>query len=79
MMFLNYIYGKNAQNLNLEEYYEYLEYLRTLGYSEQFINALLTIVSTQKSENILQYLDELTPEQIYRSSEKIYKNIKNKT
>ena len=79
MMFLNYIYGKNAQNLNLEEYYEYLEYLRTLGYSEQFINALLTIVSTQKNENILQYLDELTPEQIYRSSEKIYQYIKNKS
>lgn len=78
MMFLNYIYGENAIKLSLEEYYDYLEYLRTLGYSEEFINALQTIVIPHKNENISQYLDELTPEQIYRSREKVYQYIKNK-
>ena len=78
MMFLNYIYGENAIKFNLEEYYDYLEYLRTLGYSEQFINALQTIVIPQKNENISQYLDELTPEQIYRSREQVYQAVKSK-
>lgn len=78
MMFLNYIYGENTIKLNLEEYYEYLEYLRTIGYSEKFINALQTIVTPQKNENILQYLDELTPEHIYRSKEQVYRYIKKK-
>jgi len=78
MMFLNYIYGENTIKLNLEEYYEYLEYLRTLGYSTKFINALRTIVIPQKNENISQYLDELTPEQIYRSREQVYRYVKKK-
>ena len=79
MMFLNYIYGENIVNFNLEEYYDYLEYLRTLGYSEEFINALRLIVIPQKNENISQYLDELTPEQIYRSRESVYQYIKKRS
>lgn len=78
MMFLNYIYGPNAPYLTLEEYYDYLEYLRTLGYSDEFIHGLQTIVIPQKNENIVQYLDDLTPEQIYRSREKVYQYIKSR-
>ena len=36
MMFLNYIYGENIVNFNLEEYYDYLEYLRTLYKEAEF-------------------------------------------
>lgn len=75
MMFLRYIYGENIIDLTLEKYYDYLEYLRTLGYSDKFITALQTIVMPQKNENISQYLDELTEEQIYRSNECVYKYI----
>lgn len=73
MMFLSYIYGDNAINFTLSEYYDYLEYLRTLGYSDEFISALQSIVIHHKNENICQYLDELTSEQIYRSRENVYK------
>ena len=76
MMFLNYVYGENAANLSLEQYYEYLGYLRKIGYSENFLNALQTIVIPQKNENISQYLDELTPQQIYRSRESVYQHVK---
>jgi len=78
MMFLNYIYGDNAINLDLESYYDYLEYLRELGYKEELINALQSIVIPQKNENISQYLDDLTPEQIYRAREPVYKCVKKK-
>ena len=78
MMFLNYLYGENASRFTLEEYYDYLEYLRTLGYGEKFINALQSIVIPQKNENISQYLDELSPEQIYRARESVYQYVKNK-
>ena len=79
MMVLNYLYGSNVTRFTLEEYYEYIEYLKTLGYSEKFINALQTIVIPHKNENISQYLDELSREQIYRSRESVYQYIKKKT
>ena len=72
-MFLCYIYGDNAINFTLSEYYDYLEYLRTLGYSDEFISALQSIVTHNKNENICQYLDQLTSEQVYRSRENVYK------
>ena len=78
MMVLCYLFGENAINMSLEEYYDYLEYLRTLGYSDKFINALQAIVMPQKNENISQYLDELTEEQVYRSREKVYECVKRK-
>lgn len=78
MMVLNYLYGSNVTKLSLEEYYEYLEYLRTLGYGEKFIAALQTIVIPQKNENISQYLDELSSEQVYRARESVYQYVKNK-
>ncbi len=76
MMVLGYLYGENITKMSLEEYYDYLEYLRKLGYSDKFISALQTIVIPQKNENISQYLDELSTEQIYRSREKVYECIK---
>ena len=78
MMFLSYIYGDNVINFTLSEYYDYLEYLRTLGYSDGLINALQTIVIPHKNENISQYLDELTSEQVYRSRENVYKCVMKK-
>ena len=78
MMVLNYLYGPSIAKLSLEEYYEYLEYLRTLGYGEKFISALQTIVIPQKNENISQYLDELSSDQVYRAREKVYQYVKNK-
>lgn len=78
MMVLNYLYGSNITKLSLEEYYEYLEYLRTLGYGEKFIFALQTIVIPQKNVNISQYLDELSSEQVYRARESVYQYVKQK-
>lgn len=78
MMVLNYLYGSNITKLSLEEYYDYLEYLRTLGYSDKFITALQLIVIPQKNENISQYLDELSSEQVYRARENVYQYVKNK-
>ena len=70
------MYGDNAIKFNLEEYYNYLEYLRKIGYTDEFINALQTIVIPHKNENIYQYLDELSEEQIYHSREHVYKYVR---
>ena len=78
MMVLSYLYGSNITKLSLEEYYEYLEYLRSLGYGEKFISALQTIVIPQKNVNISQYLDELSSEQVYRARESVYQYVKQK-
>lgn len=78
MMFLNYIYGDKITYFTLSEYYDYLEYLRVIGYSDEFINALQTIVIPHKNINIYPFLDELSSEQIYRSRESVYKYIQKK-
>lgn len=78
MMVLNYLYGDSAYKLSLEEYYDYIEYLKKLNYSDEFINALQNMVTNHKNENIYPYLDELTSEQVYRSNEKVYKAYKSK-
>ena len=50
-------------------------------FTDEFINALQTIVIPHKNINIYPFLDELSSEQIYRSRESVYKYIqkKNKT
>ena len=78
MMILHYLYGENITQLNLEEFYDYIDYLRHLGYPEDFIQGLNTLVTNQKNENIGQYLDELTNEQVYRAREQVYKFVKTK-
>lgn len=78
IMILNYLYGDNVHHLPLAEYYEYLNYLETLGISKDLIEASYYLVVPHHNENPLLYLDSLTDEQIYRANSKIYARVKAK-
>lgn len=78
IMILNYLYGINVSNMSIEELFEYLNYLEYIGVNKELINVFSKIVSNCKNESPLYYLDSLTPEQIYRSSNKVYNNVKGK-
>ncbi len=56
---LNYLLGKKAISLSVNEYYEYLEYLSTLGYNLDLLNALACIYTPKENENLFELLDSL--------------------
>jgi len=77
MIILNYLYGGKASNFNIEEFYEYLNYLESIGLNKDLINIFNKIlISNCKNENPVNYLDSLTSEQVYRSKSSVYKVLK---
>lgn len=75
IMILNYLYGKNLNNVSIEEFYNYMNYLEHIGISRELIEAFCTIVSNKDNENPVNLLDSLTNEQIYRAKSNVYKKV----
>ena len=59
MMILNYLYGGNVARLSQEEFYYYLEYLKHIGVSEEFLDSCLRLYMNQENINPKEYLDSL--------------------
>lgn len=72
MMILNYLYGSNVNNLKLEEYYEYLNYLEYIGVNRDLISIFEKLLVNASNENPVDYLNSLNEEQIYRSRKSVY-------
>lgn len=72
-MILNYLYGENINNLNLEDFYNYLTYLEKIGINKELIEIFKNIVSNKDNENPYDLLDTLTTEQVARSRKIVYK------
>ena len=77
MIILNYLYGEDISKFSLQEFYEYLEYLKTIGLSLELISYFEKIASNSQNENPYELLDNLIP-YIERSNHKVYKCIKRK-
>lgn len=73
IMILNYLYGENINNLNLEDFYNYLTYLEKIGINKELIEIFKNIVSNKDNENPYNLLDTLTTEQVARSRKIVYK------
>ena len=73
IMILNYLYGENINNLNLEDFYNYLTYLEKIGINKELIEIFKNIVSNKDNENPYDVLDTLTTEQVARSRKIVYK------
>ena len=76
IMILNYLYGKNLNYMNASEFYEYLNYLNSIGINSNLLNCFNNLIVNKKNENPVNYLDTLTSEQIYRSKSIVYSKIK---
>lgn len=76
IMILNYLYGSNVNNLELEEFYSYLNYLESLGIDKDLLDSFSYLVVPHHNENPLNYLDSLTSEQIYRANNSVYSRVK---
>lgn len=73
---LNYLYGKKIGNMQIDNFYEYLNYLESIGINKELINIFGKLLDNCKNENPLNYLDSLTSEQIYRAKESVYSKVK---
>ena len=73
IMILNYLYGENINNLNLEDFYNYLTYLEEIWINKELIEIFKNIVSNKDNENPYDLLDTLTTEQVARSRKIVYK------
>ncbi|MBR1417195.1 MAG: hypothetical protein IJ572_05190 [Bacilli bacterium] len=72
ILFLNFLYGSNVGSFSLEEFYNYMYYLEKLNIDRNLLNAIYLIVTSAPNENIEEYLDTLSDEQIKKSHKDNY-------
>lgn len=78
MIILNYLYGDKINNIGIENFYEYLNYLEAIGIDKKLIEIFSKLlVDNCNNKNPVNYLDSLTSEQIYRSKKMVYEKTKN--
>lgn len=78
IVILNYLMKDRISNYNINEFYEYLNYLEHIGINKELINIFSKIVNNCDNENPMDYLDTITDEQICRASKIVYSRAKNK-
>ncbi|MCI8394042.1 MAG: hypothetical protein HFH86_00995 [Bacilli bacterium] len=75
ILILNYFYGNPVYHWNIEEFYEYLNYLEYIGMSRELIYCISLIITNKKNENPQHLLDTVTNEQVYRANKTVYQRI----
>lgn len=72
IVILNYLYGEKINGMTALEFYEYINYLDYLKINSNLLKILESVVSYDRNENPVNYLDSLSSEQIYRARKKVY-------
>lgn len=78
IMILNYLYGSNVNNMELGEFYNYLNYLDNIGVNRDLLNCFNMIVSNGKNIDPTEYLDSLNSEILCRSKKLVYDIVRKK-
>ncbi len=73
MVILNFLYGDNVNNMNINDFYCYLDYLDRLGIDGSLLKCFNSIYSSDDNINPMNYIDSLTSNQIYRAKKIVYK------
>ena len=72
IMLLNYLYGSKITELNIDEFYKYLEYLHKIGIDNNLLESFNKLTTASDNINPLNYLETLTDVQIARSKKIVY-------
>lgn len=75
IMILNFLYGSNINNLELVEFYRYVNYLESVGINKDLISIFTNILTNKDNENPSKLLDSLTDKQVYRSRKMVYEKL----
>ena len=73
MVILNFLYGDNVNNMNINDFYCYLDYLYKIGIDSSLLECFNSIYSDFDNINPMNYIDSLTSNQIYRAKKIVYK------
>lgn len=73
MVILNFLYGDNVNNMNINDFYCYLDYLYKIGIDSSLLECFNSIYSDFDNINPMNYIDSLTSNQIYRARKIVYK------
>lgn len=76
IMIMNYLYGKNINNLSIGEFYSYITYLDNIGVNGNLLDCFERLVINKTNKNPEGYLETLTNEDVYRAKESVYKGVR---
>lgn len=78
MMLLNAIGRSEVSKMNIATYYEYINYLRSLGFGSDIIESFNRVYSTADNINPCEYLDQIPNNEIGEAGVKIFEYKKSK-
>lgn len=78
IVILNFLYQDNVSKFTLEEFYNYIEYLQSIGLDKELLDIFDKIVSESTNENPYMLLDSLLPF-IGRANHFVYSRVKKKS
>jgi hypothetical protein len=76
IIILNYLYGANINNMNLEQFYEYLNYLEYLKLNVKLLEIFESVITYKETTNPKDLIDTLSTEQIIRAKNNVYLKVK---
>ena len=77
VMILNFFFRENIGKISISDYFIYLEYLKSIGVSNNIVEKLSYIYTGHANENPYEYLDELT-DYYGRTSKTVFEYIRTK-
>lgn len=78
MMILNFLYNGQVNNMSIDEFYNYLEYLNSIGVDKNLLDIFNDLTTTKDNKNPVNYLESLSETQIARSKKIVYEYNLNK-
>lgn len=78
IVILNFLYGENTARFTLQEFYDYLSYLESIGVDKELLSYFDKIVDGSPNENPYELLDSLNSH-LGRSNYHVYSYIKKKS
>ena len=78
IVILNFLYQDNISRFTLEEFYDYIEYLQSIGMDKELLDIFDRIVSETANVNPYMLLDSLLPF-IGRANHYVYSHVKRKS
>jgi len=72
IIILNFLYGENINNMNINDFYRYLNYLNELNLDKNLLDCFSRIVSKNCNINPVEYVESLTSKQIYMAKRKVF-------
>lgn len=76
MIILNTIAGQNMNVLSLENYYEYICYLDSLGFPDELLQAFQKNYTASNNVNPVSFLNQIPVERVYEAGYKVFQKKK---